>query len=226
MPQETVAFFMRNFPFSFEELDTFSNTLPYEFNSKDTLLDQLNDLKSKYNFPSVENNIGSFLSFLVSILKPRIIFEMGSGYGHSAYWYSCSENSFLEKIILTERRDDLEDEFHKLPWPKDFKNKIEYFKGDAFERLNSCSEIDFVLIDGQKSDYGRFLEIVTPKLNKGAMVAIDNSYWRGSFLSKEMRDKHNSAEAIFELHESIRNNRSFESCFVPFRDGLSLLRKL
>lgn len=217
---------MKNYPFNFETLDEFSNSLPYEQFSSDEerLYIELLELKKKYRFPAVENNVGSLLSFLTSLVRPKIIFEMGSGYGQSAFWYLVSKSETLDKIYLTERRDDLAAEFEKLSWPKNFKQKLNYFQGDAYEKIKEISNIDLLLIDGQKSDYKKFLSDHYEKLNPGCLVIIDNSYWRGSFLDQEQREKYNSAQSIFDLHEYIKFSDKFEKIFIPFKDGVTVLR--
>lgn len=218
---------MKNYPFNFETLDEFSNSLPYESftNEEQALYEQLVRLKDKYNFPAVENNVGSFISFLITLIRPKIVFEMGSGYGHSAFWYLVGKEKSVEKIYLTERRKDLLIEFNQLSWPADFKQKLNYFLGDAYTKVKEVSDIDFLLIDGQKSDYKKFLDSNYEQLSEGCIIVIDNSYWRGSFLDTEQRLKHNSAKSIYELHEYVNKSDKYESAFIPFKDGVSVLRK-
>lgn len=218
---------MRDYPFNSDSLFNFSLSRPYtHFDSmQEVFFQKLNDLKEKYHFPAIENDIGSLLKFLVCMNNSKIIFEMGSGYGHSAFWYTLNESTHIEKIILTEKRDDLQEEFHKLPWDPRIKDKITYHQADAFEVLKEVEEIDFLLIDGVKADYKKFLEEARPKLSKNSLVLIDNSYWRGSFLDPSMVHK-KSASNIKELHEYIAVQKHFEAIFIPYRDGVTLLRKL
>lgn len=217
---------MRDYKFSFDQLFNFSNSNPYR-NISDTnlaLFEKLNHLKEKYNFPAINNDIGEFISFLISFSNPKIIFEMGSGYGHSCFWYLQSHTDSIEKIILTERRSDLLEEFNELNWPVNFKSKIDYFVQDAFEVLEKESHIDFALVDGQKSNYLDFLKALMPKMNKGGLVLIDNSYWRGSFLDENLSQTKQSAKNIKDLHLFLKDEKSFTSTFVPYKDGLNILR--
>jgi caffeoyl-CoA O-methyltransferase len=210
---------MKNYPFDPMQLLSFSETNPY--GSCDKLLNDLNQLKEKYHFPALLDDIGSFLAMMTTALKTQTVFEFGSGYGHSAYWFL--KNPHLKKIYLTEKRDDLQGEFHNLSFPR--KEIMHYHQGDAFEFVEKVEGFDFVLVDGVKADYKRFIELITPKLASGAMIAVDNSYWRGSFLDEEFLSK-KSAKNIKELHEFIKESKDFKSCFLPFRDGLSLLLKI
>ncbi|MCO4755508.1 MAG: hypothetical protein KC478_13585, partial [Bacteriovoracaceae bacterium] len=65
-----------------------------------------------------------------------------------------------------------------------------------------------------------------PKLASNGIIAIDNSYWRGSFLNKDLREKKKSASNVFEMHEWIKNQKDLKAIFVPFLDGLTLIRRL
>ncbi len=219
---------MKNHPLNFDQLTNFSNSLPYKKFDKPTeeIFSELSKLKVKLNFPAIQNDIGSFLSFLMPLLKPRTIFEMGSGYGHSAFWFLCGGDKFLDKIVLTEKRNDLEGYFNSLPWPDQWRQKIEYHQADAFEVFTQQDQVDLVLIDGVKGDYLDFLIECEVNLRTGSHVVIDNSYWRGSFLEPEVVKHKKSARNIKELHEYIAHSDAWESIFMPYVDGLSLLRKI
>lgn len=219
---------MKDFAFNPWDLLTFSESAPYFSldNPQHELLENLNKLKEKYHFPAVNDDIGTFLSFLTSSLQAQYIFEMGSGYGHSAFWYLFSANKNIKKIFLTEKRDDLLVEFNNLNWPLDWKSKLDYYQGDAFTRFDELSfEFDFILIDGVKAQYLGFLEKCIKKLSSHGVVAIDNSYWRGSFLDKDLSQHKESAIKIKDLHCWIKDNKSLKSVFLPFRDGLTLISK-
>lgn len=219
---------MKNFPFSFDRLKNFSESDPYQFVPAlhQGLYEELERRSRGLNFPSIKKDVGSLISFFISYSAPKRIFEMGSGYGHSAYWYFVGSPESVVEVVLTEKREDLKEVFDGLPWPINWKNRMNYIQGDAFEALEKADgEFDFFLIDGVKGDYLKFLKSCVPKLSKGGLIAIDNSFWRGSFLKKELREKKASARGVAELHEYIREQKELASIFVPFSDGLTLLKK-
>jgi caffeoyl-CoA O-methyltransferase len=212
---------VRDYPLDYNQLFNFSDSAPYS--AEDNFLSQLDQLKEKYHFPAIRNDIGSFLTWLTTVMKVGQVFEFGSGYGHSAYWFL--QNPHLKNIVLTEKRDDLVKEFNNLDWSQ--RDKMYYHQGDAFEFLQSDDNTyDFALVDGVKADYLKFIEMFKSKLNTGGVLAIDNSYWRGSFLDDEVVAKKASARSIRELHSYIKESDEFTSCFLPYTDGLSLLLKI
>lgn len=216
---------MRDYPLDTQKLFEFSNSAPYLTQLKNnTIFKELIALKEQLNFPMVTNDVGALLSFLVSVHKPKVIFEMGSGFGGSAFWYSLNDYTFIDKIYLTEKRDDLQKHFNQISWQSEFKEKCVYHQGDAFEKLAQLDSIDFMLIDGVKGHYKEFLDKAKGRLSPGAIVVIDNSFWRGSFLDESITKT--SAVKIRELHEYIKNSSDFQSIFLPFSDGVSILRLL
>lgn len=219
---------MRNFEFNYQTLTNFSKEAPYLSLSEEelSLLNHLEQIQTKLNFPAINRDVGSFINFMMNFLKPKTIFEMGSGYGHSSFWYFAKNCPMPESVHLTEKRDDLTEQFENIHWPALWRDKIFYEQADAFDVLKKVDQIDFALIDGVKADYLDFLRAVYPKMSKGGVVLIDNSYWRGSFLDQELSRTKDSARKIKELHEFIQTSPLWSSVFVPYVDGLSILMKI
>ncbi len=216
----------------FEDQLNFSEQYPLSYLSvqETTFLNQLNNLKHELNFPAIKNDIGSFFNFLVKAHQVKTIFEFGSGYGHSAFWYFV--DSYLPtKIYLTEKRSDLIEHFENLPWSEQHKKVIDYHQGDAFEKLEELSQnnikIDFLLIDGQKSSYKDFLISSFNLLSDQAILVIDNAFWKGSVIKDELVSK-SSQKSIRELDQYLRStevSNQFVVQYFPFRDGLVLLKR-
>lgn len=217
---------MRDYPFSFEQLNTFSKSMPYGVHLNESTSELYKLLKEKelvFNFPAIRDDIGKFINFLFTWIKPITIFEFGSGYGQSCFWYLLN-NKDIKNVILTEKRNDMKPIYESLPWPDSWKEKIQYHNEDAFEVFKKIETVDFVLIDGVKADYLSFLKECETKLSPNGLVLIDNSYWRGSFLDPELVNTKLTAMKIKELHSYISTSNFWESVFIPFEDGVSLLR--
>lgn len=218
---------MKNYPFSFDQLKSFSESNPYlDFSTDDlNIFKFLDQRRQELNFPAVTDDVGNFLRFISFLINPKNIFEFGSGYGQSAFWFLRGSTS-VQKIILCEKRDDLESVFHQVPWTERDKSILEYNQGDAFDRLESLDEADLFLVDGVKADYLKFLKLSRSKISKNGLVVIDNSYWRGSFLDPELSQTKKTAKNIKELHEFIKNSSDWDAVFLPFVDGITLLRPI
>lgn len=218
---------MKKYPLSLTQLHNYSQEQPFirvgdELN---ILLEKLEFTRNKLNFPAVNNDVGQFLRFLSSTYCPKKIFEFGSGYGHSAFWYFL-DNPALEVVYLTEKNPNLHSYFESMPWPSTWKSKMDYYQGNAFEKLKEINDLDLILVDGLKATYLDFLKECETKIRSNGMVIIDNAYWRGSFLDPDLTQKNNSAKAIKELHHYIQNSKKWLASFIPFQDGVILLKPI
>ena len=145
--------------------------------------------------------------------------EFGSGFGMSAFYYLWGFDA-VDKIYLTEKREDLKSVFEQLPWPVSWKNKIDYFTGDAFLAIGKMQDLDFVLMDGEKALYLDFLKVLLDKLSPEGLVLIDNSFLEGKILDPKKTKEKN----MVKLHEYIKD-LPYEALFLPFRDGVTVLQK-
>ncbi len=200
-----------------------------KFISNLDLYKKLNILKNKYRFPAVDDEVGALLKTLVEMKSPKRIFEFGSGYGHSAFWYLEAESKFcnIKEIILTEKRSDLVREFENLPWPNRFLEKVSYFQGDAFEKFSSLDSMpDFILLDGQKNQYLSFIQSCEENLPSGSLIVIDNAFWKGKIV--DPNDQSSSALAMKDLHAHLINSKRslWSTSFIPLSDGVLILQKL
>lgn len=210
---------------NFDLLHKFSESLPYGMDEDyNGLYQELKLAEKKYNFPAVKDDVGSFLCFLSKLKNFKTVFEFGSGYGQSAFWF-LKNNPNLSRIYLTEKRDDMEEVFESMPWPKEFKSKMEYHQGDAFDKVNEIDSFDLLLIDGVKADYLKFVQIAEKKLTQDGVVVIDNAFWRGSFLDAELVEKKVSAQNMKALHDYVKASSLWDAHFLPFSDGVILLTR-
>lgn len=219
-----MAFFMKNYSLDYNTLHNYSHEqtfakVPTELKALSELLDRT---REELGFPAVNKDVAQLMRILNKICNIKTIFEFGSGYGHSAFWYFL-DNPNLEKVYLTEKNLNLKNHFDQMPWPADWKEKMDYFQGDAFERLEQVESFDFVLIDGLKGKYLDFLKAIEGKISKNGIAVIDNAYWRGSFLDPVVSAKNNSAKSIKELHNYIEQSSFWTASFIPFTDGVILL---
>ena len=90
MPSSDLGFYDIN--------DCFSSVTP----ARDPILTEMEGYGRKHNSPIVGPTVGSFLHQMVLLANPKRIFEMGSGFGYSAYWMAKALNDPDAKVICTE----------------------------------------------------------------------------------------------------------------------------
>ncbi len=213
--------------YPFHQLHQFSlNRAILNFNTDEKVLwADLVHFSRELNFPSLQADAGAFINWMIPFLGKKLnIFEFGSGFGHSAFWYfACNKSSSIDQVHLTERREDLRAYFEKLNWPDQWKRKMLYHQGDGLVYLQQQSQkFDMALIDGQKSSYQQCLQILSEQMKPAGLVFIDNMFWKGQILEQSVA---RSTQALIDLHEWLLTQQDFEVLFLPVADGVSVLRK-
>lgn len=189
----------------------------------DEVLQKMEKLAEEKDFPIVGPLVGRMLYQLVKLMDAKKIFEMGSGFGYSAYWMAqaMSEGG---KIICTETSEancKLGEGFLKEGGVKD---KVEYRLGDSMSLLSREKDLfDIVFNDVDKHQYPDALEVALPRLRKGGLLMTDNVLWEGKVLEAHP-DK--DTLGVLEYTRRIYSDKSLWSIVVPIRDGVSISMKL
>lgn len=182
---------------------------------QDNFYIQLEEIRKNLNFPAIAPEVGSLIYFLIDSLQLKNVLEIGSGYGHSAYW--ALKSLSLEHITLTEKKESLYTIFQTLSFPH--QEKIQYFLGDALDYIatHDLSLLNFILIDGQKSLYLKYIQKIEHKIASGTLILLDNTLLERSIAVSQ------SLEA---LHSYISTSSLFIKIFLPLSTGITLLRKI
>ncbi len=181
----------------------------------DPVLLEMEKLGHKMGFPIVDRLVGRFLYVITKIKNPKLIVELGSGFGYSAYWFAKALDN--GKVILT----DFSEENIKLA-KKFFEmggllEKAEFYTGDAIDTAKKFNSIDILFLDLQKTKYKQAVKELEKNLNKNAIVVADNTLWHGKILEE---DKDKQTKAIDEFNRYMFSNKNFFSCILPLRDGV------
>ncbi|NIR72877.1 O-methyltransferase [candidate division KSB1 bacterium] len=155
--------------------------------------------------------------------KAKRIFELGSGFGYSAYWMTLAlpENG---KIICTERSDE------NIKLAKNFfqqgklLGKVEFHKGDALELIQQFEgQFDIILNDVDKQYYPRALELVVPRIRTGGLLITDNLLWHGRVVAP---DNDPATQGILQYTKNVYASKELLTTIVPLRDGVGISLKL
>ena len=202
------------------EIETYLKELsPVE----DPIIEEMETLAEELDFPIIGSLVGKFLYQITKISKAKKIFEIGSGFGYSAYWFSKAlENEGY--VFCTEISEDN----HKIAL--NFLKKSEYFNNIKFEVGDGLSilkqqkeKFDIILNDIDKEYYPDVIEIAAKKLSPGGLLITDNMLWFGRVLSN---DKTPSTIGVKKFTEIILSRKDFITTIIPIRDGISISLKI
>lgn len=168
---------------------------------------------------------GKLLELISKMIKPSRILEIGTFTGYSAICLAkgLQPNGLLYTI---EKNDELKAIIEKNINGSGFRNCIELIIGEAIEKIPAIAEkFDLVFIDGDKSEYVQYLDIIFPKLKSGGFILADNVLWSGKVYDKKQQNDP-VTKSIMLFNSYVRDYKGLENIILPIRDGVNLIRKL
>lgn len=168
---------------------------------------------------------GQLLKFLVEMIQPKSILEIGTYTGYSAIAMAegLPENGKLITIDINLELEKMIDNFISTAKLKD---KIVQLTGSALEIIPTLTQrFDLVFIDADKRNYKNYLDLVIDKVKSGGYILTDNVLWSGKVtLPNSQMDL--DTKLINEYNEYVQSHPKLKSILLPVRDGLYLSRKI
>ena len=165
---------------------------------------------------------GRLLSMLSWLIRPRVILEIGT---FRAYATGCLAEGLAEdgKIISVEHKEVFAKAIKSNLEALGISQKVDIRWGDAKAIIPSIDEVlDLVFIDAAKHDYTAFYDLIFDKVRSGGLIIADNTLWKGRVLEEE-KDKMSTSVHLF--NEKVKGDRRVEVLLLPYRDGISIIRK-
>lgn len=187
------------------------------------VLVEMEELAEREGFPIIGRLCGRLLEVLARTASARRVFELGSGFGYSAYWFSRATGPDGE-IHLTDMEPDNERRALDFLGRAGLDAPIRYHVGDAFEILGGVDgDFDVVYCDVEKGDYPRAWRAARERVRVGGLYVCDNMLWGGRVTgdADAPPDPHEGwADAVDAANRDIESDPDFRSILVPLRDGV------
>lgn len=199
----------------------------------DEVLREMDAYAEREGFPHVGPEVGGFLRLLAEVAGAKRVFEFGSGYGYSAYWFADALPAEGE-IVLTDVDEDELEMAREFLERGGYDHLARYELGDAIETVDRCDgPFDVVLIDHQKHRYIEALEAVRGKLAPGAVVVADNAMSADDVVVFEDLLAHVEGEdpelnegtrGIAAYLDHVRADPALETTVLPLGEGIAISR--
>lgn len=175
----------------------------------------------EHGFPIVGRLVGLTLEVLARSIGARRAFEMGSGYGYSAYWFSRAVGPEGE-VHMTE--GDPENQRLALDFldRAGFGDRVHSHVGDAVELIDETpGEFDVVFCDIDKHGYPEAWSKARERIRVGGLYLCDNVLWSGRVAQDDPEDERPEwTVAILEHNAAVAADERYRSTVVPTRDGV------
>ncbi|MDH0126936.1 O-methyltransferase [Brucella intermedia] len=177
----------------------------------------------------------AFLQMLIGLLSARRVLEIGTFTGYSALAMALSlpEGGKLTTLDISEEYVGLARTF----WEQaNVADRIEAIIGDAAKslddliRLRGEGSFDLIVIDADKPGYPAYYEKALRLVRSGGVIVVDDTLIHGRVVTGPLATDPDyvgpATDAVRALNETIHAQASVEMVLMPWRDGLTLVRKL
>jgi caffeoyl-CoA O-methyltransferase len=174
------------------------------------------------DFPIIERLVGVTVELLARSIGARRIFELGSGYGYSAYWFARAVGTGGE-IHCTDGDPANEQKAERYLSRAGVWDLVRWHVGDAVTNLAAVDgEFDVVYNDIDKDGYPDAWRAACERVRVGGMYLCDNVVWSGRVYGANVHsdDDRVTGAAVAEHNRLIAEDPRFVSSIVPTRDGL------
>jgi predicted O-methyltransferase YrrM len=169
---------------------------------------------------------GSALSFLASAVQAKAVVEIGTGTGVSGLWLlrGMQADGVLTSVDLEAEHQRLAREtFTEAGYVPQRFRLIAGAGLDVMARLTDAG-YDLVFLDGDKVEYGEYLEQAVRLVRPGGLIVFDNALWHDRVADPSQRDPETAA--IRELVQHVATDDRLRSVLLPLGDGLLVAQLL
>jgi predicted O-methyltransferase YrrM len=167
---------------------------------------------------------GALLSILCKISKFKNCLEVGVFTGYSSLCIGSSISDDSRLTCIDNNKEYLN--VAKKYWEKaKIEHKINLIEDNAIDALSMLSKkdlnnFDFAFIDADKSNYCLYYEKIIPLMQKGGVVCIDNTLWKGRVYDNSI--KNNSTQSIRDINQLINSDKRVEHSLLTIYDGMTI----
>ncbi|MFB3738583.1 MAG: O-methyltransferase [Candidatus Velamenicoccus archaeovorus] len=174
-------------------------------------------------FPIIGRLCGVWLELLARSIGARRVFELGSGYGYSAFWFARAVGPQGE-VHGTDADPANEARARDYLGRAGVGDRVRWHVGDALERFADVEgTFDVVFCDIDKRGYPDAWRAACERIRVGGLYLCDNTiaYGGGSVF-----DEGEGSEAIRRHNRLIAEDERFLSTIVPTREGVLVALRL
>ncbi len=194
---------------------------------EDVLLEMEKEGRER-GFPIIGRLVGVTVELLARSIGAHRVFELGSGYGYSAYWFSRAVGPGGE-VHCTDGDPENEKKAAAYLGRVGLWDRVRYHVGDAVDLLAATpGTFDLVYNDIDKHGYPDAWRAARERVRPGGLYICDNVLWSGRVVQDVVEDdvRPGWTEKIKEHNRLIADDEDFLSVIIPTRDGVMTALRL
>jgi predicted O-methyltransferase YrrM len=195
------------------------------YENDDPVRHEMEALARDRNFPIIGFLSARHLYQLAQMIKAKRVFELGSGYGYSALFFSraVGEEGVVHCTELSPENIGLAEKFLTRAgvW-----NRVTYHQEEATTALRRVGgSWDIIYNDINKDGYPATIDLAYEHLRPGGLFITDNVLWSGQVLEGK-NDGSKSTQGVVEFNQRLMAHPGFMTTIYAVRDGVAVALKL
>ena len=176
------------------------------------------------DFPIIGPEVGRLCGMLARAIGAKRVFEMGSGFGYSTWWFAQAVGDGGE-VVHTDTSSTLSGEAQAYLERAGLASRVRFQIGEACELLREDKETyDVIFCDVDKEGYPEALRIARPRLRRGGLLITDNTLWSGRVTAPEPDDE--ATQGVVAYNRESTHADDLMTVILPLRDGVAVSLKL
>jgi caffeoyl-CoA O-methyltransferase len=178
------------------------------------------------NFPIVGRMVGVVLELLARSIGATTVYELGSGYGYSAYWFARAVGPDGQ-VYCTDGDPENAHKAESYLSRAGLWDRVEFHVGDAVTELNETEgHYDIVYCDIDKHGYPEAWQASRDRIRPGGLWICDNTLsWGGHFVPTRDGKHRDWVEGVHAMNEAVTNDPEFIGTILPIRAGVLVARR-
>jgi predicted O-methyltransferase YrrM len=173
--------------------------------------------------PLVPVQVACLLFTLARVASPNRVVELGTGFGYSALLLALA--SAESHIVTIESNAECgkvaQSHFEKTG----VSDRVSLLLGDAIPALQTMAgSFDFAFLDAAKEEYLSYLQLLLPRLRKGALLVADDVFFAGEMPGEHLSEpvKEKIIKDLQCFRRFLRQETYFLTSFLPMDCGVSV----
>jgi predicted O-methyltransferase YrrM len=193
--------------------------------TRDPVLAEMEERAASSKFPIVGPLVGRLCQQVAQSVGARDIFEMGSGFGYSTWWFAHAVGDG-GRVVHTEGDAHRSSEAKVWLDRAGVGQRVQYEVGDACELIKKYpGPFDVVFIDIAKHAYPVALELARSRVRVGGYIICDNALWSGKVTAPPSKLDADT-RGVVRYNKDAFAAADLLTTVVPIHDGVALSLKI
>ncbi|MEK6985883.1 MAG: O-methyltransferase [Candidatus Thermoplasmatota archaeon] len=192
--------------------------------SNHPILLEMEERTARDGFPIIGPLVGRTCALLARSVGARTVYEMGSGFGYSTFWFARAVGA-EGRVLHTEGSRERSVEARAYLERAGLADRVAFKVGDGLDLAAAEPGLaDVVFIDVDKHQYPAAWRIACEKVRVGGLILTDNTLWSGKVADVKVNDRDTVGARTY--NELALADPRFLTTILPLRDGLSVSLRL